>query len=126
MKMKRIARKWQAGVSLLEVLVTVLIVTGGLVVVMGSFVGIAKTNRYVEKMETANSLLRLELETVRNSQYSNIVSQSADYGSSFSDQPNFRRYITVADLGNVKRITVRIFFDEDRHFAEATTMVAQL
>ncbi|MCB1058645.1 MAG: type II secretion system protein [Calditrichaeota bacterium] len=126
MNMKRIARKWQAGVTLLEVLVTTLIVTGGLVVVMASFVGIAKSNRYVEKMETANNLLRLELETVRNSQYSNIVSVSSDYGDSYSDQPDFRRYVSVADLGTVKRITVKIYFDHDLHFAEATTMVAQL
>ncbi len=61
MKMKRRTWKLQAGVSLLEVLVTIMIVTGGLLVVMSSFVGIAKSNRYVEKMETANSLLRLEL-----------------------------------------------------------------
>ncbi|NUO18416.1 type II secretion system protein [bacterium] len=119
-------RKWQAGISLLEVLVTVLIVTGGLVVVMASFVGIAKSNRYVEKMETANSLLRLEMETLRNDRFVDIISSDSDYGNSFLDQPDFRRVVEVTDLGNVKRVRVRILFDSDRHQAEATTMVAQL
>ncbi len=126
MNVKRIARKWQAGVSLLEVLVTVFIVTGGLVVVMSSFVGIAKTNRYVEKMEMANNLLRLELETVRNNQYANILSAESSYGSSYDDQPDYRRRVVVADLGNIKRVTVQILFDGDKHLAQATTMVAQL
>jgi len=119
-------RKWQKGISLLEVLVTTLIVTGGLLVVMASFVGIAKSNRYVEQMETANTLLRLELETVRNVSYATIQSASGDYNESFNDQPNFRRNVIVTELGRVKRVTVQIYFDNDRHFAEATTMVAQL
>lgn len=126
MNVRRIMRKWQAGISLLEVLVTVLIVTGGLVVVMASFVGIAKSNRYVEKMETANSLLRLEMETLRNDRFVDIISSNSDYGNSFLDQPDFRRVVEVTDLGNVKRVRVRILFDSDRHQAEATTMVAQL
>lgn len=126
MNVRRIMRKWQAGISLLEVLVTVLIVTGGLVVVMASFVGIAKSNRYVEKMETANSLLRLEMETLRNDRFVDIISSDSDYGNSFLDQPDFRRVVEVTDLGNVKRVRVRILFDSDRHQAEATTMVAQL
>ena len=126
MNMKRALRKWQAGISLLEVLVTTLIVTGGLVVVMASFVGIAKSNRYVEKMETANNLLRLEMKNLRNNEYGAIQSLSGDSNESFSDQPDFRRRITVTDLGSVKRVTVQIFFNDDHHVAEATTMVANL
>lgn len=126
MKKTRIARKWQAGVSLLEVLVTILIVTGGLVVVMSSFVGIAKSNRYVEKMETANNLLRLELETMRNNSYADITTLDTQYGTAYNDQPDFRKEVTVNEFGNVKRVTVQIYFDNDRHVAEATTMVAQM
>lgn len=126
MNTKRIAWKLQAGVSLLEVLVTIMIVTGGLLVVMSSFVGIAKSNRYVDKMETANSLLRLELETVRNVPFASIVSGSSDYGEAYSDQWEFRRNFIVTDIGNVKRVTVQILFDDDKHMAEATTMVTQL
>lgn len=126
MNVKRVMRKWQAGVSLLEVLVTILIVTGGLVVVMASFVGVAKSNRYVEKMETANNLLRLELETVRNDRFADIVSADSDYGDTYTDQPDFRKRVVVTELGNIKRVTVQILFDLDKHLAEATTMVAQL
>lgn len=131
MTVKRCIRKCQAGVTLLEVMVTIMIVTGGLVVVMASFVGIAKSNRYVEKMETANNLLRLELETVRNIAFADIVSGESSYSGggvagAYSDQPDYRRNIVVADLGNVKRVTVQILFDGDKHLAEATTMVTQL
>lgn len=124
--MKRRTWKLQSGVSLLEVLVTIMIVTGGLLVVMSSFVGIAKSNRYVEKMETANSLLRLELETVRNVPFASIVSASSGYGEAYNDQWEFRRNVIVADIGSVKRVTVQILFDNDKHLAEATTMVTQL
>jgi len=126
--MKTAKRTWklQAGVSLLEVLVTVMIVTGGLMVVMSSFVGIAKSNRYVTKMELANTLLRLEMENIRNASYADIISTEAAYGESYSDQPDFRRDIVVEEVGNIKRVTVMILFDNDYHRAEAATIVTQL
>ncbi|MBK6767045.1 MAG: hypothetical protein IPG71_12320 [bacterium] len=126
--MKTVKKAWklQAGVSLLEVLVTIMIVTGGLMVVMSSFVGIAKSNRYVTKMELANTLLRLEMENVRNSRFAEIVSIESSYGESYSDQPDFRRNVVVEEIGNIKRVTVRILFDNDYHQAEAATIVTQL
>ncbi|MCB9366704.1 MAG: hypothetical protein H6506_00090 [Calditrichaeota bacterium] len=126
MKSKNKKQKLQAGVSLLEVLVTVLIVTGGLVVVMSSFIGIQKSSRYVEHMETANSLLRLEMESLRSLPYASIDSESGSYGSSWNDQHDFRQERDVTDLGNVKRVKIKVYFDNDRHYAEATTIIAKL
>lgn len=126
MNTHRRIRKLERGVSLLEVMVTVLIVTGGLVVVMSSFVGMQKSSRYVEKMETANSLLRLEMEMLRNIPYSSIRSSEANYGTAWSDQQDFRRQLIVTDLGNLKRVRVLVYFDGDKHVAEATTIIARL
>ncbi len=126
MNTHRQMRKLQRGVSLLEVLVTILIVTGGLVVVMSSFVGMQKSSRYVEKMETANSLLRLEMEMLRNIPYASIQSSEDNYGNAWSDQRDFRRQLIVTDLGNLKRVRVLVYFDSDKHVAEATTIIARL
>lgn len=125
--MKTIKGAWrglQRGVSLLEVLVTTVIVTTGLLVVMSSFVAMAKSNRYAGKMEVANNLLRLELENVRNQDYSAIQSRSL-YGA-YEDLPEFERQITVTEQGNVKQVLVQIYFENGRRVAQATTMVAHL
>jgi Tfp pilus assembly protein PilV len=114
----------QRGVSLLEILVTTVIVTTGLLVVMSSFVAMAKSNRYAGKMEIANNLLRLELENVRNQSYSEIQSLSLD--GIYTDLPEFERRITVTEQSNVKQVLVQIYFENGRRVAQATTMVAQL
>lgn len=123
-KMRGIGRGWQRGVSLLEVLVTTVIVTTGLLVVMSSFVAIAKSNRYAGKMETANNLLRLELEQVRNQNYDQIATRSRD--NVYNDLPEFERQITVSEQGGVKQVLVQIYFENGRRVAQATTMVADL
>ena len=117
----------QKGVTLLEVLVTAFVVVVGLVVVMSSFVATAKSNRYSERMDIANTLLQLEMERMRNQAYSNIVSEYGQYSVDYPDHPDFRKEITVTPIGgSVKQIVVDIYFEGDRRRAEAITMVAQM
>lgn len=123
-RIRRVRQEWQRGVSLLEVLVTTVIVTTGLLVVMSSFVGMAKSNRYAGKMEIANNLLRFELENVRNLNYADVQSHSLD--DVYADMPEYERQITVTEQGSVKQVLVQIYFENGRRVAQATTMVAQL
>jgi Tfp pilus assembly protein PilV len=118
--------KLQKGVSLLEVMMTAFVVAVGLLVVMSSFVAMAKSNRYSERMDIANTLLQLEMEQIRNQPYANIASEAGEYSVDYPDHPDFRKEIAVTDMGNVKQIVVNIYFEKDRRRAQATTMVAKL
>jgi len=123
----KVKQSMQRGVSLLEVMVTAFVVVVGLVVVMSSFVATAKSSRYSERMDIANTLLQLEMERTRNQPYSAIQSESGEYWSDYPDHPDYRKEITVTQFGgSVKQIVVNIYFEKDRRRAQALTMVAQL
>jgi Tfp pilus assembly protein PilV len=108
-------------------MVTAFVIVIGLLVVMSSFVAIAKSNRYSERMDIANSLLQLEMERMRNQPYANIASEFGEYWADYPDHPDFRKEISVTEFGgSVKQIVVDIYFEKDRRRAQATTMIAQL
>jgi Tfp pilus assembly protein PilV len=123
-KMK-LTKQIQKGVSMMEILITTFVVIMGLLVVMLSFVAIAKSNRYSERMDTANTLIRMEVEKVRNQAYAAIASETGSYGE-YADHPDFRHEITVTDRGNVKEVDVDIYFENDRRRAEVITYVANM
>jgi Tfp pilus assembly protein PilV len=122
--MKRKHHK-QGGFSMLEIIVTVFLVTMGLLVVMSSFVAISKAHRYSERMDTAASLARLEMERIRNRTYATIQSEVGAY-SEYPEHPDYRHEVAVTDLGSAKHITLRIYFENDRRRAEVVTYVSNL
>jgi Tfp pilus assembly protein PilV len=122
--MKRKSRK-QGGFSMLEIIVTIFLVTLGLLVVMTSFVAISKAHRYSERMDTAASLMRLEMERIHNRTYAAIQTEVGAY-SEYPEHPDYRHEVAVTDLGSAKRITLRIYFEHDRRRAEAVTYVSNL
>lgn len=110
---------------MLEIVITIFIVTLGLLVVMTSFLAIARSTRYSERMDIANSLVRLEMERVRNLPYTNIIAENGSYGE-YAEHNDFRHETDVVNLGTVKEVTIRIYFENDRRRAEALTYVANL
>jgi Tfp pilus assembly protein PilV len=122
--MKALRRK-QKGLSILEVLVTMFLVAMGLLVVMTSFVAIAKSHRYSERMDVANTLARMEMERIRNLPYANIASGEGAY-SEYPDHPDYRHQVTVTDHGTAKEILLQIYFENDRRRAEVRTYVTNL
>lgn len=118
-------RQIQSGISMLEVVVTVFLVTLGLLVVMTSFIAIAKANRHAERMDIATSLARLELEQMRNTQFANIQSETGSYNE-YPNHPDYRHELIVNDFGNIKQIVLHVYFENDRRRAEVRTMVANM
>ncbi|MFZ5434163.1 MAG: type IV pilus modification PilV family protein [Calditrichota bacterium] len=118
-------KRLQAGISMLEVMITMFLVMMGLLVVMTSFVAIAKSNRYSERMDIATSLARLEMERIRNLDYANIQSETGYYYE-YPEQPSFRHETTVATIGNTKEITLHIYFENDRRRAELKTYITNM
>ena len=122
--MKRKSHK-QGGFSMLEIIVTIFLVTLGLLVVMTSFVAISKAHRYSERMDTAASLARLEMERIRNRTFATIQPEVGAY-SEYPEHPDYRHETAVTDLGSAKQITLRIYFENDRRRTEVITYVSNL
>ncbi|MBU1985399.1 hypothetical protein KJ815_13460, partial [bacterium] len=62
---------------------------------------------------------------IRNMTYANIQSEVGGY-SEYNEQPDFRHETYVTTLVNRKQVTLRIYFENDRRFAELTTYVSNL
>ena len=120
-----VVKKAQRGFGMLEVLISTFLVVLGLLVIMSSMVAVAKSSRYSERMDVANSLARLEMERIRNLNFDNILTETGAYGE-YTDHPDFRHTVTVATVGTVKQVTVDVFFENDRRRAEVVTFVADL
>jgi Tfp pilus assembly protein PilE len=123
--MMKLTKQVQKGLTMLEILITTFVVVMGLLVVMTSFLAIAKSNRYSERMDTANTLIRMEMEKVRNKAYGTILTENGHYGE-YAEYPGFRHVTTVVDRGSVKEVKVDIYFEHDRRRAEVVTFVANM
>ena len=121
----KVSKRAGRGMSMLELLITVFVVIMGLLVVVTAFVAVAKSNRYSERMDTANTLMRLEMERMRNQSYAAIQSETGAYGE-FPEYPDYRHTTTVRDLVTVKEVKVDILFEHYRRRAEVLTYVANL
>lgn len=118
-------KKKQGGFGMLEVLISSFLVILGLLVIMSSMVAMAKSSRYSQRMDVANSLARREMERVRNLTYANVVTESGTYGE-YADHPDFRHVTTVTVVGTVKQVRMQVFFEDDRRRAELMTFVANM
>jgi len=121
----RRTKRIQSGMGMLEIMITLFLVSLGLLVVMASFVAISKSGRYGERINTATALAQMEMEKVRNQAYANIRSAEGAYNE-YPDHPDFRHSLTVTDLGTAKQIVLRIYFEKDRRRAELRTYIANM
>jgi prepilin-type N-terminal cleavage/methylation domain-containing protein len=124
MKMKPRPNK-QAGFTLIEVMVTVVLMTLGLLVILGVFLGAAKANSYAKKMDTAQYLAQETLEQFRNTRFTQIHSFEEHYGQ-IPNCPSHRRRVTVTMNGTLKIVQVTVLFDADRHQADFQSSYANL
>jgi Tfp pilus assembly protein PilV len=121
----RRTKRIQSGLGMLEIMITLFLVSLGLLVVMASFVAISKSGKYSERMNTATTLARMEMERVRNKTYDNIRSSEGVY-SEYPDYPDFRHSVVVRDVGTAKEVVLRIYFEHDRRRAELRTYMANM
>ena len=118
-------KRVQAGISMVEVMVTMFLIMVGLLVVMSAMVATAKSTRYSQRIEVATSLLRMELERVKNQDWDDIATTEADYGE-YADYPDYRHTVKVVADGRLKRVTVSILFEQDQRSAIAMTSIADM
>jgi len=115
----------QAGFTLIEVMVTVVLMTLGLLVILGVFLGAAKANSYAKKMDIAQYLALETLEQFRNTRFIQIQSFEENYGQ-IANYPNHRRRVQVTMNGTLKQVQITVLFDADRHQADFRSSYANL
>jgi Tfp pilus assembly protein PilV len=118
-------RTRQSGFGLLEIVVTVFLVVIGLLVVMTSYLAIARAQRYSLRMDTATEIATRELERIRNRPWTAIANETGALGE-YPDQPDYRHTVGVRTIGTVKEVTLRVYFEHNRRHAEMMTYVANL
>ena len=118
-------KKTQRGFGMLEVLISTFLVILGLLVIMSSMVAMAKSNRYSQRMDVANSLARREMERIRNTNFDDIANENGAYGE-YTDFPDYRHVVEITTQGNLKQVRLQVFFENDRRRAELVTFIADL
>jgi len=101
------------GVTLIEVLVATVILVLGFLIIASSFIAMARSNRYSEKQDKAIQLASRVMEDMRNRRFTQILNETGTYGE-YPNFPNYRHEVVVSNVGQVKKVTVRIFFDKNR------------
>ena len=121
--MKR--QRTERGITLVEVLLAAVVLVLGFLIVVSSFVAMARANRYSEKQDIAIQLATRVMEDLRNRGYAAIQSEEGNYGE-YNDYPDFRHKAEVVTVGQVKEITVDIFFDEDQKRVRLVSYLANM
>ncbi|MFH1010866.1 MAG: prepilin-type N-terminal cleavage/methylation domain-containing protein [bacterium] len=109
--MKR--RRKDKGISLIEVLIATIILLLGLLIVASSFLAMARANRYSERQDKAVQLASRVMEDLRSRKFPQVQNEEGNYGE-YADFPDYRHRVEVTPTGQVKRVTVRVFFENDR------------
>jgi prepilin-type N-terminal cleavage/methylation domain-containing protein len=101
------------GFTLIEIIMTTLILVLGFLIIASSYVAMARANRYSERQDTAINLASRVMEDLRNTRFDQIVSGEGTYGE-YTDFPGYRHQTEVVDVGQVKQVTVRVFFNNNQ------------
>jgi len=114
-----------AGFTLIEVMVTVVILTLGLLTIMGVFLGAAKANRYAQKIDIASHLAEQTMERFQDVGYGQVLPFTEQYGD-ITKYPDHRRQVIVTEANSLKDVRVLVFFDNDKHHTEFRTVFTNL
>ena len=125
MKPKQQHPQGSQGFTLIEVVVTVVILILGLLTILGVFLGAATANRHAQKVDIASLLAQQTIEEFQNMGYSQIQSITEQYGD-IPEYPNHRRQVIVHDSGTLKEVQVIVHFDHDEHNARFRTFFTDI
>jgi type IV pilus assembly protein PilV len=114
--------KDDSGFSMVEILVTLLVLSVGLLAVCGLTSGVMRSNAFSNKLTTATTLAQEKIEELRGRGYvglpSGAILLSEDYGT-IAFYPLFKRIADTQDAGTphdrLKNIAVAVYWDSDAH-----------
>lgn len=123
------SRRAEGGLTLLEVLITLLMLTVGILGVGGLAVTTVQGNDAAGKLSAATVLAQDTLESARTAGYdaAPALAGTEDYGS-ISGHSAFRRVVTVADATPgtwMRTVTVRVEWEGGAHQVTLASIIAR-
>ncbi|MBW1698731.1 MAG: prepilin-type N-terminal cleavage/methylation domain-containing protein [Deltaproteobacteria bacterium] len=120
----RIGKK-DSGFTLVEVLVTMVILAIALLGMAALLAGIMQGNTYSNMVTTATTLAQEKLEEVRRIGYSGVESGEENYGD-ITDFPLFKRTTNVTSdspAAGMKTVTVTVYWNSNNKSVELKTIL---
>ncbi len=118
------------GFTLMEVLITIVLLTVGLLGMAALTTGIINGNTHSRRLTTATTLAQDKIEDVRRLGSSSMPSvdttTTEDYNT-ITDYPLFKRTTTTAvssPASNMKTITITVSWDSDSHSVSLQTILS--
>jgi type IV pilus assembly protein PilV len=117
----------QGGFTLIEVLVTALILTIGLLGTAGLTTGIIRGNFFSKNITSGTVIAQTQLEAVQNKGYTNATTTNfpATVATVSMGDVNFSRSTTITDnspASNMKTVSVTVNWNEANNAARSVTL----
>lgn len=119
------------GFTLLEVLVSIVILSVGLLGMASLTVGIIKGNKLSNDLTTATTLAQDKMEEIRNGGYDGLPSSDTTDTEDYGDITDYTQYkrVTETDVDTpatgMKTVTIKVYWASDDHHVELKTILAQ-
>ena len=113
--MKMVNIENNSGVSLIEILVAMVILSVGLLGTAALITGIINSNKVSNRISTATTCAQDKMEKIRGLGYSNAVSEPK--ASPSSPYNNYERKVTVVNdspAGGMKTVTVEVYWESSK------------
>lgn len=96
------------GFTLAEVLITLAILTIGMVTLLMAFSLALRTSRNVEEAETALNIANTKMEELRNLKYAGLENSTADASTIFSSISGYTVTVSTTKPANPAEVTVTV------------------
>jgi type IV pilus assembly protein PilV len=116
------------GFTLIEIMITLVILSVGLTALAGLQVSAIKGNTFSKRMTAAVSVANQKLEQLKDTDYANILSESSTQIT--QSNMRFTRQVTVTNnspLANTKTVNVTVTWSDgsNSHSVPITTIISQ-
>ena len=118
----------EEGFTLIEIMITLVILSIGLTALAGLQVSAIKGNTFSKRMTAAVSIANEKLEQMKDTDYANILSESSTQIT--RSNMRFTRQVTVTNnspLANTKTVNVTVTWSDgsNSHSVPITTIISQ-
>lgn len=96
------------GFTLLEVLITLVVITGGMMALLMAFSLVTGASRGAEEEEIAVNIAGAKMEELYNTRYADLADSTSDSGDMFSDLAGYTVRVTTTKPEDPAKVTVTV------------------